>query len=72
MSDSYKVKNFGNDSVCSTREELRAVLKKKYAGKSVAIHTPRPSGVDKVDYVDVSDSGEVSFSFGARAPYFVE
>lgn len=67
----FNIRDFGNDRTANSEEELKTLLVEHYKGRSVAIHTTKPSGITSVDYVDVLDDGKVVQSYGGQ-PYFKE
>lgn len=51
------IKNFGNDTVCNTVEDFVRVVETKYLGKSVSVISKQKSGIDKITFIDILDSG---------------
>lgn len=49
------IKNFGNDTKCSTLEELKGALSKKYKGLNISIQRKLESGILSCEYVTVQD-----------------
>lgn len=50
----FKVRNFGNDTVCGSIEALMATLAKEYANESVSIqYRTKATGMIQVVFVDV-------------------
>jgi hypothetical protein len=61
----FKVKNFGNDSLCRDVQELKKVLEQKHRGESVSIVFQKPpNGLLTTLFVDVSTEGEITNSYG--------
>jgi hypothetical protein len=57
----FKIRNFGNDVECKDTDELQEQLL-NYKGRSVTIED-RSGRSPVLSYVDVSNSGEVSWSY---------
>lgn len=62
----FEIKNFGCDTKCSSTQELKQVLKERYAGHSVTLRYRKPSGLTAIKYLDVSMTGEVTESYGDK------
>ena len=62
------IRNFGNDTVCNTIGELKETLANKYAGMSVSLQYLDNSSY-AIDYIDVSDFGAVTYSYGDKGPF---
>lgn len=60
----FRIRNFGNDRFCRDLPALIEAIQ-CYRGKSVSVVDLRPCG--QILYVDVSDTGELRESYGARA-----
>ncbi|HAS6026876.1 MULTISPECIES: hypothetical protein [Vibrio] len=60
----YQIRNYGNDVICVSIEELAIKLASDYAGTSVAIHYRAPSGIKAVEFVDVLADGTILNSYG--------
>jgi len=60
----YKIRNFGNDLICKTLEDLKTGLQ-SYRSKSVSIETNiNESEASAVHFVDVIDEGDILNSYG--------
>lgn len=64
----FRVRSFGNDALCGSIEELRALLRERYTGMSVSIvFSSAKSGIKKTLFVDVDSKGHLCESYGQRA-----
>lgn len=50
------IRNFGNDTVVQSINELKGALMNNYQGQHVSIVFTRPSGLKKIIFVSVTDS----------------
>lgn len=65
----YTIRNFGNDRNCEGVRGVRAILSEHYRGRSVSIQfASSGTGILKTVFVDVSEAGEASLSYGTCAP----
>ncbi|MFC5079575.1 hypothetical protein VTH8203_01359 [Vibrio thalassae] len=68
----FLIRDYGNDTPCKSIVELKSQLAALYPNQSVSIQYARPSGIETVDFVDVSDSGVVTESYGDASLYDFE
>lgn len=61
------VKNFGNDSECSSISDLIQLLNTKYLNKSVSIHN-NYNGIKSIYFVDVKENG-IFNSYGPKEQF---
>jgi hypothetical protein len=64
----FKIKTFGKDRHLSSIDELKNTLSSEFAGRHVSIVFRLQSGVTRVVYVSVEQTGEVRESYGDERP----
>lgn len=60
------IKNFGNDTICNSVDELRKALLTKYKDTSVTIVSTSLSGIQQQNYVDVQSDGSLLGSYSSQ------
>lgn len=69
----FEIRNFGNNVKCDDANSVLSALSEKYAGKSVSVaFGSKVSGIKKILFVDVSNDGLVTHSYGDKAELNVE
>ncbi len=69
----FKIKNFGNDKECDSVSELLSVIDSEFRGRSISIVFPtEPHGMIKTVFVDVSDDGDLTYSYGNQKKFSLQ
>lgn len=69
QSSQIKIKVFGRDKAYSTVESVKTALETDFKGQHVSIAYPKkPSGLNSVVFVSVSECGVVRHSYGEQLP----
>ena len=65
----YKIRNFGNNQMCHSLDELKDRLQ-DYCGQSVAVeYEAEETLLKKVVFIDITDKGRIFKTYGDKAPF---
>ena len=71
VSSPVVIKNFSNETLCLSLDELTSALSLNCRNKHVSLMWPLPSGIKSTVYVSVDVNGEISDSYTHQALWFV-